>query len=429
MRNTFRGYYPPSDEELEKIWDEGVIVLDTNAMLNILRYSAATRDELLDLLNKKKEQVWIPYQVGLEFHRNRRGMPGQLTKAFDDVKVALDSSVGRIDAALNELRRHARQEADELGAAFDEHAKKLKKKLRRIGKKHADAVTSEQVQAATFNKISELYEDRVGPRYDDDRLKEIFREGEARYIKQVPPGYRDAATKKDDSKYGDLVLWRQILDHAEIVKRPLLFVTDDGKDDWWQKHGSQKIGPRPELVEEYFDASGYRAHFYTSRSFLHFAKERGESVSEEAVEEVREISKQAKRFAIDADLNRLAASGLFNVDPPNIQLTDSTRRMLSELAESAAASPLALWAREVENLRLTDYVRRNLALHSRDIQEIQELMARASGLALRKQYGDIVDEGPARAYVGSPNLDSELLHSNNEEEEDDDDDEEPSGGQ
>ncbi|WDH78219.1 PIN domain-containing protein [Microbacterium esteraromaticum] len=312
MKSKFRGYYPPSDDEMSKIWDEGLIVLDTNALLNILRYSAVTRDQLLDLLGKKKDQIWIPYQVGLEFHRKRRGMPGDLTKAFNGVQEALNDAVSNVETALSTLGRHAQPEADELRAAFQEHAKQLKKKVKRASEKHAEAVTSEQVQTATFNRISELYAGRVGEPYIEDDLKKLYREGTERYDKRLPPGYMDAADKKDERKYGDLVLWRQILDHAKNVKKPLLFVTDDNKEDWWHIASGKTVGARPELIEEYYEASGERAHFYNLRRYLAYAQERGEDISDESVAEVKKVSVQLEPSSAEQVARRMRATKRYN---------------------------------------------------------------------------------------------------------------------
>ncbi len=63
MRNLLPGFYKRSEEELSKIWQEGIFVFDTNMLLNVYRYKQKTRAryiEILDLL-KQRNQLWIPY--------------------------------------------------------------------------------------------------------------------------------------------------------------------------------------------------------------------------------------------------------------------------------------------------------------------------------------------------------------------------------
>ena len=38
---------------------------------NRYRYNDAARDEFIKVIKFYKERLWIPYQVGLEFHRRR----------------------------------------------------------------------------------------------------------------------------------------------------------------------------------------------------------------------------------------------------------------------------------------------------------------------------------------------------------------------
>lgn len=51
----------------EKVWKDGIIVFDTNVLLNLYRYSEEARDELLELMKSFQKRLWMPYQVGLEF--------------------------------------------------------------------------------------------------------------------------------------------------------------------------------------------------------------------------------------------------------------------------------------------------------------------------------------------------------------------------
>ncbi len=73
MKNLFPGYYRPTDEQLKKNFEEGVFCFDTNVLLNLYRFTAPSREELLSILQhqKIKDRVWLPHQVALEYHENR----------------------------------------------------------------------------------------------------------------------------------------------------------------------------------------------------------------------------------------------------------------------------------------------------------------------------------------------------------------------
>ena len=146
-----------------------------------------------------------------------------------------------------------------------------------------------KAHAETLQAITLLYENRVGDAFDESNLVAIHKEGNERFSKRIPPGYMDES-KDGDRKYGDLVLWRQILEYGSTMRKPLIFITDDAKEDWWLKSAGKTIGPRPELIDEYYDSSGKRVHFYLPRQYLRFASERGEQISTEAIAEAKSVS-------------------------------------------------------------------------------------------------------------------------------------------
>lgn len=71
LRDLFPGYYKPSENDFKAMWKDGIFVLDTSALLNLYRYTSGTRDELFRILEQLRDRLWMPYQVGLEFSRNR----------------------------------------------------------------------------------------------------------------------------------------------------------------------------------------------------------------------------------------------------------------------------------------------------------------------------------------------------------------------
>ena len=98
-------------------------------------------------------------------------------------------------------------------------------------------------------------------------MKPIIDEGEKRYNKFIPPGFRDA-NKEDVAdntrKYGDLLIWKQLMYKALSEKKGIIFVCDDRKDDWWLEFRGKRIGPRPELIKEFKNVTENDFYMYSS---------------------------------------------------------------------------------------------------------------------------------------------------------------------
>lgn len=82
--------------------------------------------------------------------------------------------------------------------------------------------------------------------------------GIARFDGRIPPGFKDRGKKErtredadvveGSNKYGDLIFWREILDHAKSVHaKHLVLLTKDGKNDWVFGGGTQ---PTDEVLRD-----------------------------------------------------------------------------------------------------------------------------------------------------------------------------------
>src|SRR5438105_2793430 len=60
-------YRTVTDAGYRSLLTSGLIVLDTNVLLNLYRYHQQTRRELLDVLAKVGDHLWIPHHVMVEF--------------------------------------------------------------------------------------------------------------------------------------------------------------------------------------------------------------------------------------------------------------------------------------------------------------------------------------------------------------------------
>jgi rRNA-processing protein FCF1 len=77
VRGIFTGfeeYLQPTDDDYRAVLTAGLVVLDTNVLLNLYRYNVKVQDELVDLFARLGDRVWVPRQVLVEFWRNREAV-------------------------------------------------------------------------------------------------------------------------------------------------------------------------------------------------------------------------------------------------------------------------------------------------------------------------------------------------------------------
>ena len=156
-------------------------------------------------------------------------------------------------------------------AEIEDKFKAIRKSLKEHRKKHKIRLNKVDLEG----EINKLSVGRIGEPFDDQRLAEIFAEGEWRYKLRRPPGFKDEG-KPDSRKYGDLIGWLQIIKYAdkEKPKRPVIFVTRDSSgDDWFYKPGldGKTRGPRPELVKEMRDKAGVDFYIHQTGDFMALA--------------------------------------------------------------------------------------------------------------------------------------------------------------
>lgn len=288
MRDAFRGYYRPSPARTKAIWKSALVVLDTNVLLDLYRYSAATRDALLDVMSRLQEQLWLPHQVAKEFQERRLGVVRQQDDVAQKLKGAVAQAHKTLRNRCNELAEHPYLERAPLLDAIEKGFTLMTEEVsKRGGKSDAwDPIEDDEIRS----KFDELFARRVGPGFTSDELRAVIEQGEKRYADELPPGFRDA-DKKGDRKYGDLILWLQIVAKAADVEKPVILVTSDGKEDWWWTHGSGRVGPHPKLVEELHERAGTELLMYTPERFTkHASRLLKTDVSKQTLDEIATVA-------------------------------------------------------------------------------------------------------------------------------------------
>jgi predicted transcriptional regulator len=263
MRKSFIGYYRPSDEEFTKLWEESIFCFDANVLLNLYRYSPDTAESFLNTLGRLGDRIWLPHQVALEYHTNRLGVISEQIEAYDEIMALFRGNLSRFRATF---RNHPHIEIEDLESMLRDSIEGAEIILEKAKEEHVDLLGADNLR----DRVTELFENKVGEPYSEDEAGKLFQKAEQRFKLLIPPGYKD--TSKDiPQKYGDVVLWFQLIDHGKAQKRPLILITDDRKEDWWLQHKGKTIGPRPELINEVFAKAGIQFYMYQSDQFMRYA--------------------------------------------------------------------------------------------------------------------------------------------------------------
>jgi len=293
LQDKFPGYYRRTKEELDRIWRDGIIVLDTNVLLNLYRYSERAREELLGVLRRVKDQLWIPYQVAEEFHRDRSVVIKNQKQAYSAVQQALKNARNDVRDKMGKMHRDSGIEANDLLKKVEETFEVLIAESKRFEDKAAIQSIKESNSPdddEVWRAMIEILDGRVGERLPPERQRGIVDEqGPRRYEAEMPPGYKDL-NKKGDRRYGDLVLWFEVIEKARETGKSILFVTDDTKEDWWQTLEKPPRHPRPELVNEMHREAGVLFHILLLPEFLQEASNKlDRDISQDVAEEIEDL--------------------------------------------------------------------------------------------------------------------------------------------
>ena len=190
MRNRFIGWYRWTPEEVSAIWDAALFVPDANILLHCLRHPENVRERLLRLFGALRDSLWIPYQVGLEFHRNRLDVEVGSRETYDRVTKDCTDALERVRVRWHQLRAHPVIDVERELAALDRFVQDFHSRMEADRANHPAQAIGDAVE-----RLTELLDGRVGEKWKPEQLKSIRKEGEERYANKIPPGYLDS--KKD----------------------------------------------------------------------------------------------------------------------------------------------------------------------------------------------------------------------------------------
>ena len=309
MKQSFSGFYSPTDEEISNAWlDKNTIfIFDTNVFLNIYSYKEKTREDFFSSLEQLKDNIWMPFHVGLEYQRNRldiiskaKGIFRKAKKQLNDIKGLEEKDAIKI---ITDRFPSLLKNTSELSKAIDRLIDDYENKLDKLDSKQPCVRSHDEIR----EKLNELFSNKVGAEPNQDIINNIENEGVERYESDIPPGFKDKNKEgefhyggvKYKNKYGDLIIWKQIIEYVKSNKDivNVIFVTDDTKKDWWftiDSGGNKRVGPHAHLINEIKKLDNIKLFdMYTTADFLQKTSKYYSNfkVSEDSISDVKEIER------------------------------------------------------------------------------------------------------------------------------------------
>lgn len=220
--------------EVSETWD--VIGFDTNALKKLRRYPPNTRASLLTYLASNKVQIVLPAQAVQEYW-NHHG-------AFAQAMAAVQTETRKLASRYEKLP--ATGEAKSMLLRFADEITNL---AQDVGDSQNEHLLEESVDFWELLLDSAVV--AAVPRSGFSKL------GEARMASGVAPGFAD--DRKRSNGLGDFFVWADFLlglltldlPECEPTSSTIVFVTDDGKEDWLSSGA-----PHPTLLGEVFSLTG-----------------------------------------------------------------------------------------------------------------------------------------------------------------------------
>jgi len=275
MKNRFIEYHIA--DYLEKIYSEAIIVLDTNSLLNLYRYSEETRNKYFEILMKVESRLYLTDHVCTEFYKNRYTLIANRTLFMEEIKELLDEYHGKL---LNIIKNSSGSNKYNAALSILKHEDELRTKIvaeieqsSTNVKEYLDSFTQEidfkyiQGDDPILEKVITIIKDKISTEISIEEKEKIYKEGEERYKKQIPPGYKDIEKGFPD-KFGDLIIWKELQKLSKELDKDILFVSDDRKEDWVISFKGMNLGPRKELIKEFNKSTARLFYSISTNEFI-----------------------------------------------------------------------------------------------------------------------------------------------------------------
>ncbi|MFI0236528.1 PIN-like domain-containing protein [Streptomyces sp. NPDC016845] len=274
LTDGFEYYLGASDDDYERVLKNGMVVLDTNAVLNLYRYTDEARTDLFSVLRSLGDRLWIPNQVAVEFWRNRESAATDLDFFGDGVIEELRDVHGQIGRSLRTWANRVALKQEQLSGILEGLEASFEgvfAAVQSIAGERSSGRSRNTFEDPVLLELQETLVNRVGIPLGSREYEEAVAEGLRRVDEKIPPGYKDKK-KGEDGAAGDYLVWAQTIKEAQVRGCEVLIITGDVKEDWWRRESGETKGPRLELTQEFYSAVGARVFMLRPPRFLELAR-------------------------------------------------------------------------------------------------------------------------------------------------------------
>lgn len=337
--DLYKKYYLEEKDILE-ILNEGMVVFDTSALLDMYYYSMESKEQIFqNALSGMKNRLWIPAQCYFEFLKNKGNVVRKPQKSYEALLDSANKDMGYVPRIVSIAKEFGKTDIADLKGLLKTLKETTTKKEKHpylnqdIFKPLEQSILELERNINIFMKSAIQFDEVVRKEIDEqiealknetddvlqfiqgnfeignelsfDRMLDICEEGQKRYIEKIPPGYEDEKKKAGMQKYGDLFVWKEILQMAEKRSKDVLLITNDVKTDWWDK---EQNAPCFELLKEFRWRVGKRFWSCSMKDFLYRLNERNESANKipnKTIEEVDDVTRQMVKESLQLEIDNL----------------------------------------------------------------------------------------------------------------------------
>jgi hypothetical protein len=281
----------PSENDTERraFFTHGLIVLDTNVLLNLYDYTPSARNQVFEALEQVKDNMWLPHQVGLEYVRGRHRVVDSrnkdlkdaqkvLRRKFDDARNAVAQASKQLQQLLEHYARDT-MDRDAIAKKINEESteallnpwyKELSSQIKKLQEQHDIDLSSVAIDDPVLARLASIFGDRIAkPTHPDLVQKRVDEASSYRFPNKIPPGYSDANKDTPLQSAGDYLLWAELLDRTTAIgAKRVLLVSADTKDDWYEPaEPGRSSRPWPMLVDELWQRAGADLRIETPKDF------------------------------------------------------------------------------------------------------------------------------------------------------------------